>query len=76
VIEKLLDDGDMVAAGLVRAYHQLGEFCLVVRTDRAGRSACRVIGQQVGNEVMSAFLQQCAEALFDGPTIVTKPGEG
>lgn len=67
-----LGKADACSASLVRAYQQLGEFCLVVRTDRAGRCTCRVIVQQVGNEVMSVFLNQCADALFNGPTQVEK----
>jgi hypothetical protein len=67
-----LDEADAIAARVVRAYQHLGEFCLIVRTDRKGKATCRVIGQQVGNEVMSVFLNQCADALFNGPTHIEK----
>jgi hypothetical protein len=56
-----LGKADACSASLVRAYQQLGERC-----------TCRVIGQQVGNEVMSVFLNQCADALFNGPTQLEK----
>jgi hypothetical protein len=67
-----LAKADACGASLVGVYQGEGEFCLIVRTDRKGKATCRVTGQQVGNEVMSVFLSQCADALFNGPTQVEK----
>lgn len=66
-------DIDQVAASLAKMYQQNSEFCLIVRTDRKGKASCRIIGPGVDVVLMSEFLHQCADALFNGPITTERP---
>ena len=63
---------DDAAAALAGAYQRMGIKCLVVRRQADGMT--RVIGPANGAVEAAQFLNQCADAIFDGPVSIVEKG--
>jgi len=67
-----LEKTDAVSASLAKTYQSLGEFCIIVRTDRAS-SNLRLIYPQTDVTLVSELLSKASESLFDGNVRNCKP---
>lgn len=67
-----LEKTDAVSASLAKTYVALGEFCIIVRTDRETDNI-RLIFPQTDVTLVSELLARAGELLFNGNVRNCKP---
>lgn len=67
-----LEKTDAVSASLAKTYRALGEFCIIVRTDRASNNL-RLICPQTDVTLSRELLDGASELLFNGNVRNCKP---
>lgn len=67
----LLNKADGAAGSMSGCYQRLGEFCLIIRTDKETGNFRFIYPHIMGAVELSEFLRKCSDAAFNGGSFKT-----